>query len=74
MDVRDLKYGDLVELWKSVDFRYVLSDEFDINVEENTFVADEDDDYTPFSFISKIWREDQNGNYILIFDREGKSE
>ena len=94
MTVKDLKRGDIVELWWDDDFRMVLSDEFDIdandntfvtdedsefrssltdefdfNIKDNTFVRDEDDAYMPFDYISKIWREDDKGNYILIYTK-----
>ena len=71
MNVKDLKCGDLVELFNDSNFREILTDEFDINEQENRFVTSEDDSYYySFDNISKIWREDENGNYILIFTRE----
>jgi len=70
MTVKDLKYKDIVELWGDENFRVVLQDEFDINEEENTFVTSEDSDYYTFDMITKIWREDEDGNYILIYKKE----
>lgn len=69
MTVKDLKYKDIVELWGDENFRVVLQDEFDIYEDTNEFVTSEDSDYYSFNMITKIWREDKNGNYILIYKR-----
>ena len=69
MTVKDLKYKDIVELWGDENFRVVLQDEFDIYEDTNEFVTSEDSDYYTFNMITKIWREDKNGNYILIYKR-----
>lgn len=74
MDVRDLQCEDLVELFHDANFRIVLSDEFDINTEDNTFVADEDTSYVSFNCVSKIWRLDPNGNYQIIYNKRGDSD
>jgi hypothetical protein len=70
MTVKDLKTDDLIELFGDSNFRRSLTDEFDINIKEETFVFDEDSDYIHFRYISKIWREDGAGNYILIYVRK----
>ena len=70
LTLKDLRAGDFIELYGDPEFRAMLRDEFDIYPENDTFVYDEDDyDPTPFSFVSKVWREDPSGNYILIFNR-----
>ena len=69
MTIKDLQCGDIIELYDDFNFRTVLTDEFDIDIISNTFVKDEDDSYTSFDFITKIWREDENGNYILIYNK-----
>ena len=73
MTVKDLKYKDIVELWGDENFRVVLQDEFDTYKETNEFVTSEDSDYYTFDMITKIWREDDKGNYILIYKKD-KSE
>lgn len=73
MTVKDLKYKDIVELWGDENFRVVLQDEYDTYEETNEFVTSEDSDYYTFDMITKIWREDANGNYILIYKKD-KSE
>ena len=70
MTVKDLQCADIIELYDDFNFRTVLTDEFDIDIKNNTFVKDEDDDYTSFDFITKIWRENEKGDYILIFDKK----
>jgi len=70
MTVKDLRCEDIVELFWQRDFTYVLTDEFDVDTKHNTFVKDEDDSYTSFDCITKIWREDENGNYILIYKKD----
>ena len=69
MTIKDLKCGDLIELYGNSDFRIVLEDEFDICAADNTFVCNEDDEWNDFNFVTKIWRENENGDYILIFDK-----
>ena len=70
MTVKDLKVGDLVEKYGLVDERVVLSDEFEINEKENSFVANEDDIvFVSFQSITRIWRQNENGEYIQIFRR-----
>lgn len=69
MTVKDLKCDDLIELYGDSNFRSSLTDEFDFNIKDNTFVRDEDDAYIPFDYISKVWREDDKGNYILIYTK-----
>ncbi len=71
MTVKDLKYKDIIELWYDANFRVVLSDEFCAYEDENKFVTDEDSDYHDFNEITRIWREDKNGNYILIYTQKG---
>lgn len=71
MDVRDLQCEDLVELFHDANFRIILSDEFDINTEDNTFVTDEDAQYVSFDCVTKIWRLDPNGNYQIIYNKRG---
>ena len=66
MTIKDLKYGDLIELYGDSNFRVVLEDEFDIYEDTNQFVVNEDSLRYDFNSITKIWREDENGNYILI--------
>ena len=66
MTVKDLKCGDLIELYDDSNFRVVLEDEFDIYEDTNQFVVNEDSSKYDFNSITKIWREDKNGNYILI--------
>ena len=66
MTVKDLKCGDLIELYGDLNFRVVLEDEFDIYEDTNQFVVNEDSSRYDFNNITKIWREDENGNYILI--------
>lgn len=66
MTVKDLKCGDLIELCGDSNFRLVLEDEFDIYEDTNQFVTNEDSPRYDFNSITKIWREDKNGNYILI--------
>lgn len=70
MTVKDLKYKDIVELWGDKNFRVVLQDEYDTYEDTNEFVTSEDSDYFTFDMITKIWREDENGNYILIYTKE----
>ena len=71
MNVKDFQCRDLIELFWDEDFRKVLSDEFDIDEVNNLFVADEDDTYYySFNAVSKVWREDENGNYILIYNKD----
>ena len=70
MTIKDLKYGDIVELWRDNDFRMVLSDEFDIDTIDNTFTPNEDAIYYKFESISKVWRENENGDYILIYKED----
>ena len=70
MTVKDLKYKDIVELWGDENFRVVLQDEFDTYEDTNEFVTDEDSDYYTFDMITKIWREDDKGNYILIYKKD----
>ena len=73
MNVGDLKCGDLIELFWDINSRKVLSDEFDYDVEQNLFLTDEDDTYYySFDSISKIWREDAEGNYVLIYNKDYK--
>lgn len=70
MTVKDLKVGDLVEKYGLVDERVVLSDEFEINEKENSFVANEDDIvFVSFQSVTRIWRQNENGEYIQIFRR-----
>ena len=69
MTVKDLKCYDIIELYDNREFTYILNDEFDVNIKDNTFVKDEDDNYKSFDFISKVWREDDRGNYILIYKK-----
>ena len=66
MTVKDLKCGDLIELYGGSNFRLILEDEFDIYEDTNQFVVNEDSSRYDFNSITKIWREDENGNYILI--------
>lgn len=68
MNVKDLQYKDIVELFNDPNFRIVLTDEFDIDEENNSFVPDEDSNYITFRCISKIWREDPSGNYQIIYN------
>ena len=71
MTVKDLKYKDIVELWGDENFRIVLQDEYDTNEDTNEFVTSEDDcGYYTFDMITKIWREDEKGNYMLIYKKE----
>lgn len=70
MTVKDLKYKDIVELWGDENFRVVLQDEYDTYEDTNEFVTSEDSGYYTFDMITKIWREDKNGNYILIYKKE----
>lgn len=70
MTVKDLKYKDIVELWGDENFRIVLQDEYDTYEETNEFVTSEDSDYYTFDMITKIWREDDKGNYILIYKKD----
>lgn len=70
MTVKDLKYGDIVELWWDNDFRMVLSDEFDTDATNDIFLANEDSEWEDFKSISKVWRENENGDYILIYKKE----
>lgn len=65
----ELKVGDLVELFYDENSRYVLSDEFCIILEDSTFVIDEDSDYFNLDSITKVWREDINGDYALIYSK-----
>lgn len=74
MTVKDLKYKDIVELWGDENFRVVLQDEFDTYENTNEFVTSEDSDYYTFDMITKIWREDKNGNYILIYKKGEEHE
>ena len=69
MTIKDLKCGDLIELYGNSDFRRILEDEFDICAADNTFVCNEDDEWNDFNFVTKIWRENKKGDYILIFDK-----
>ena len=39
MTAKDLKYGDLIELYGDSNFRIVLEDEFDIYEDTNQFVT-----------------------------------
>ena len=64
MTVKDLKYGDLIELYGDSNFRIVLEDEFNIYENTNQFVISEDSFRYDFNSITKIWREDKDGNYI----------
>ncbi len=66
MDIKDLKCGDLIELYNDSNFRLILEDEFDIYEDTNQFIVNEDSFKYDFNAITKIWREDKNGNYILI--------
>ena len=66
MTVKDLKCGDLIELYGDSNFRLILEDEFDIYEDTNQFVVNEDSFRYDFKAITKIWREDKNGNYILM--------
>ena len=68
--VKDLKYKDIVELWGDENFRIVLQDEYDTYEDTNEFVTSEDSDYYTFDMITKIWREDDKGNYILIYKKD----
>lgn len=70
MTVKDLKCYDIIELYDNREFTYILNDEFDIDIKNNTFVKDEDANYTSFNYITKIWREDNKGNYILIYKKD----
>ena len=67
----DLQCEDIVELFHDANFRIVLSDEFDINTKDNTFVTDEDAQYVPFNCVTRIWRLDPSGNYQIIYNRKG---
>ena len=66
---KELECGDLVELFYDKNSRYVLSDEFCIILEDSTFVIDEDSDYFNLDSITKVWREDINGDYALIYSK-----
>lgn len=70
MTVKDLKCGDLIELYGDSNFRLILEDEFDIYEDINHFVVNEDSFRYDFNSITKIWREDKDGNYILIYEVE----
>lgn len=66
MTIKDLKCRDLIELYDDSNFRVVLEDEFEIYEDTNQFVVNEDSSRYDFNSITKIWREDKDGNYILI--------
>lgn len=66
---KELEFGDLVELFYDKNSRYVLSDEFCIIWEDNTFVIDEDSGYFNLDSITKVWRDDINGDYALIYSK-----
>lgn len=69
--VEDLRVEDIVEFYDDAEFRYVLSDEWGVTDEKKQeFVTDEDSNYYSFNEITKVWRQNKYGDYILIFIRE----
>ena len=72
MTIKDLKCRDLIELYGDSNFRLILEDEFDIYEDTNQFVVNEDSFRYAFNSITKIWREDENGNYILIMRKNNE--
>ena len=66
MTIKDLKCGDLIELYGDSNFRLILEDEVEIYEDTKQFVVNEESSRYDFNSITKIWREDKEGNYILI--------
>lgn len=67
--LEDLKVHDIVELFNDQDFIFVLADEWDYDLNSQKFVTDEDSTWYPFQCVSRIWRENEQGDYKLIFVR-----
>ena len=73
--VKDLRMEDIVEFYNDAEFRYVLTDEWGITDEEKQeFVTDEDSSYYSFNEVTKVWRQNKCGDYVLIFAREQNYE
>ena len=70
LQLQDLRVHDIVEFFNDPDYRSVLADEWDYDLKTQKLATDEDSMWYPFQCVSKVWREDQNGNYELIFTKE----
>lgn len=63
-----LKPFDMVELFFDEELRYVIGDEGGIDEDEGIYHLNEDEDIELES-VTRIWRQNQRGDYILIWEK-----
>lgn len=64
----ELKPFDMVELFFDEDFRYVINNDGGPSEDEGVYRLNEDDDIELES-VTRVWRQNQKGNYILIWEK-----
>lgn len=64
----ELKPFDMVELFFDEDLRYIISDEGGPSEDEGVYRLNEDDDIELES-VTRVWRQNQRGDYILIWEK-----
>ena len=60
----------MIEFYNNKDFRFVLNDEYMIDDDNKLYVTEDDCSGFEIKFLTKIWKEDENGNYILVWKKE----
>ena len=60
----------IVEFRNNEDLRFILNDEYMIDDDNRLYVDEEDASGIEIKFLTKIWKEDENGNYILVWKKE----
>ena len=64
----ELKPFDMVELFFDEDFRYVAGDEAGPSSDDGIYNINEDQSIE-LEYVTRIWRQNERGNYILIWER-----
>ena len=60
---------DIIEMFNNKEMRYLCNDECEVIIEKDRQVIHPDEDYEfDLNRVTKVWRENYLGNYILIWE------